>query len=156
MGLRALLLLSPLVSALGTTYVKKHGGGTSSLRLNRNGMAIGALLLWGAALFAEREASFTWDWRALFSLLYLALFGTVTAFGLYFWLLRHTPANRLSVIAYVTPAIALTLGLTLGHEPITGFTLAGLGAILVGVFLVHRGPRDKEAPRSVETSAVPD
>ena len=76
---------------------------------------------------------------ALFSLVYLALFGTVTAFGLYFWLLRHTPANRMSVIAYVTPAVALCLGLVVRQEPIGPWTLAGLGAILAGVFLVHRG-----------------
>lgn len=135
----AALLFSPLVSAIGTTYVKKHGAGTSSLLLNRNGMWIGATGLWAAAFVAERGASYRWTGMALFSLVYLALIGTVVSFGVYFWLLRHTPANRLSVIAYVTPAVALGLGLAVRHEPIGPWTLAGLGAILAGVFLVHRG-----------------
>ena len=135
----AVLLLSPLVSAIGTTFVKKHGAGTSSMLLNRNAMWVGAAVLWTAALALERGASYRWTGMALFSLGYLALFGTVTAFGLYFWLLRHTPANRMSVIAYVTPAVALSLGLVVRHEPIGPWTLAGLGAILAGVFLVHRG-----------------
>jgi drug/metabolite transporter (DMT)-like permease len=135
----AVLLLSPLVSAIGTTFVKKHGAGTSSMLLNRNAMWLGAAGLWTAALALERGASYRWTGMALFSLAYLALFGTVTAFGLYFWLLRHTPANRMSVIAYVTPAVALSLGLVVRHEPIGPWTLAGLGAILAGVFLVHRG-----------------
>jgi len=135
----AVLLCSPLVSALGTTFVKKHGAGTSSILLNRNGMWVGAAGLWAAALVAEGGAGFHWTGKALFSLVYLALFGTVVAFGLYFWLLRHTPANRLSVIAYVTPAVALVLGVLVRQEPIGPWTLAGLAAILAGVFLVHRG-----------------
>lgn len=135
----AVLLCSPLVSAIGTTFVKKHGAGTSSLLLNRNGMCVGAAGLWAAALTLERGASFHWTGKAVFSLVYLALFGTVVSFGLFFWLLRHTPANRLSVIAYVTPAVALAFGLLVRDEPIGPWTLVGLGAILAGVYLVHRG-----------------
>ncbi len=141
----AVLLLSPLISAFGTTYVKKHGGGTSSMRLNRNAMFVGAGLLWLAALATERGQPFHWTGSAVFSLVYLAVFGTVVAFGLYFWLLRHTAANRLSVIAYVTPAVALVLGVFVRQEPIGPWTLAGLGLILLGVFLVHRsGRKDRE------------
>lgn len=135
----AVLLLSPLVSALGTTYVKKHGGGTSSVLLNRNAMWVGAGWLWLAALVAERGQPFHWTGSALFTLGYLAVFGTVVAFGLYFWLLRHTAANRMSVIAYVTPGVALVLGWLVRREPIGPWTLGGLAAILAGVFLVHRG-----------------
>jgi drug/metabolite transporter (DMT)-like permease len=135
----AVLLFSPFVSALGTTYVKKHGAGTSSMLLNRNAMFVGAALLWLVALASERGQGFHWSPTALFSLVYLALFGTVTAFGLYFWLLRHTPANRMSVIAYVTPAVALVLGVVWKDEPVGASTLLGLALILGGVTLVHRG-----------------
>jgi len=152
-GAGAILLLSPLVSALGTTYVKKHGGGTSSLKLNRNGMWIGAALLGASALLFERDAPIAWTAGAILSVLYLSIFGTVIAFGLYFWLLRHTAANRLSVISYVTPAIALALGLLFKDEPVTPFTLAGLASILAGVFLVHRGGGRKR-PELVESRAA--
>lgn len=140
----AVLLLSPLVSAFGTTYVKRFGAGTSSLLLNRNAMWIGAAGLGLVALVFERQP-FRWTGTAVFSLLYLALLGTVLTFGLYFWLLRHVAANRLSVIAYVTPGIALLLGSLVAGEPIGAWTLAGLGGILTGVFLVHRGGRTARA-----------
>jgi drug/metabolite transporter (DMT)-like permease len=132
------LLLSPFVSAFGTTLVKKHGARTSSVLLNRNAMWIGAGLLWLFTGLFERRP-FHWTGSAIFSLAYLSLFGTVVAFGLYFWLLRHVPANRMSVIAYVTPGVALVLGVLVADEPIGPGTLAGLAAILAGVFLVHRG-----------------
>lgn len=146
----ALLLLSPTVTAIGTSVVKLHGRGVSSLALNRNGMWIGATLLGVLALVFEREASFTWDRGALLSLAYLSLCGTVLTFGIYFWLLRHVPAGRLAVIAYVTPAIALTLGALLNDEPLTPFTLLGFAGIVGGVFLVHHGARRARAAAAVK------
>lgn len=151
----AVLLGSPLISAIGTTYVKRHGGGTSSMLLNRNAMFVGAALLWIVALTCERGVPFHWTGAALFSLAYLSVFGTVVAFGLYFWLLRHTPANRLSVIAYVTPAVALVLGLAVRREPVGPWTLAGLGLILSGVFLVHRGGLKSRGPAAARAPAGP-
>ena len=145
----AVLLVSPLVSAIGTTYVKKHAAGTSSLRMNRNAMWLGAAWLAAVAFATERDESMTFTRGAVFSVLYLSLCGTVVAFGLYFWLLRHVPANRLSVISYVTPAIALVLGVWLRDEPVTEFTLAGLALILLGVLLVHRGGRRAGTDRSL-------
>jgi drug/metabolite transporter (DMT)-like permease len=141
----ALYLVSPLASAIGTTYVKKHGAGTSSLLLNRNAMWVASGILWTLALVLEHDVPFAWSGRAVFSIVYLALLGSVTAFGLYFWLLRHVPANRMSVIAYVTPAIALGSGFALGGERVGPWTIAGLAAILVGVFLVHRAGPPKAA-----------
>jgi drug/metabolite transporter (DMT)-like permease len=52
----------------------------------------------------------------------------------------------MSVIAYVTPAVALVLGLVVRREPIGPWTLAGLGLILLGVYLVHRGGARSRAP----------
>jgi len=137
----ALLLLSPMLSVVGTTLVKRHGAHTSSVLLNRNGMWIGAALLAAAAGLLERGSPARWSAPAIASVLYLALAGTVLTFSLYFWLLRHTAASRLSLIAYVTPAIALLLGGLVGKEPVTGFTLSGCALILAGVALVVRGPR---------------
>jgi drug/metabolite transporter (DMT)-like permease len=133
-----LLLVSPLVSAVGTTLVKRYGGGSSSIVMNRNAMLLGALLLCAAALVFERDRAVRWTGRAMFSVAYLALFGTAVTFTLYFWLLRYARANRLSLIAFVTPCIALLLGGTLGAEPITPFTVGGATLIVVGVALVVR------------------
>ena len=78
--------------------------------------------------------------RAWFSVLYLAGFGTVLTFTLYFWVLRRANPVSLSLIAYVTPAIALVLGTTLGGEPVTRWTFGGLGLVLAGCAAVLRRP----------------
>jgi drug/metabolite transporter (DMT)-like permease len=143
-----ILLLSPAISAVGTSYIKLHGGGTSSVLLNRNGFAIGSGVLLLAALATERDAGARWSLAALGSVAYLALVGTVVAFGIYFWLLRYAPAYKLSLIAYVVPAIALTLGTLLGEEPLGWHTALGTGLVLAGVGAVYVGRRG-----STETSS---
>jgi drug/metabolite transporter (DMT)-like permease len=141
LGAALVLLASPLVSAVGTALVKRHGAGTSSLALNRNGMLLGALLLALAARTLEADAEVHWSPRAILSVVYLAVCGTVVTFGLYFWLLRTIDANRMGLIAYVTPAVALFLGATLGGEAITVSMAAGAGLVLLGVMFVVRGKR---------------
>jgi drug/metabolite transporter (DMT)-like permease len=133
------MLLSPLAATVGTTLVKRYGSGASSLALNRDGMWIGALVLCAAAWLTERDAELRWTGAAILGISYLAIVGTAVAFGLYFWLLRHMPANHLSLISYVTPAVALVLGAAFGETPITRYTVAGSLLILVGIALVVRG-----------------
>lgn len=135
----AVFMLSPLLSAVGNTVVKRTATDVSSLLLNRNGMAIGSLLLWTAAWANDEnvlEVQFTP--AAVFSISYLALMGTVVTFGLYYWLLRHVSASRLALIAYVAPLIALVLGWTLGNEEVGLHTLGGAACILLGVTLARR------------------
>lgn len=140
----AVLLLSPIVSTIGNTAAKRSGKGVSSLELNRNGMALGALLLSALAFATEDPLSVPWNAQALLTVAYLALAGTVLTFGLYYWLMRHVPANKLSLIAYVTPVVALGLGWAFG-EPLTAWTAGGAVLIVGSVALVVRLPKRHEA-----------
>jgi drug/metabolite transporter (DMT)-like permease len=132
------LLLSPIVSAVGTTLIKKFGSGTSSVVLNRNGMLFGAGLLGTAALLREDPLHVVWTWNSFLATVYLGAFGTALTFGVYFWLLRTAPASQLSLISYVTPILALLFGAAVGDG--TMDTMAWLGGALVvlGVALVVR------------------
>ncbi|MCE9594704.1 MAG: EamA family transporter [Planctomycetes bacterium] len=136
-----LLLTSPLISTVSTIVAKRHSARVSSVLLNRNALVVAATLHLLLALVFEHDAHADWTPRAITSVLYLAVFGTAIAFGLYFWLLRTIPANQMSLISYVNPAVALFLGWSVGKEPVTAWTLAGSGLILAGVFLVVRARR---------------
>lgn len=130
------LLLSPVVSAVGTTLIKKFGSGTSSVVLNRNGMLVGSLCLAAAALMLEQPLDATWSPRGVLALAYLALFGTALTFGIYFWLLRTTPASRLALITYVTPVLAMVLAAAVGDGDMDGNAWAGTVAVALGIVLV--------------------
>jgi drug/metabolite transporter (DMT)-like permease len=142
MGL--LLLLAPLSVAYSTTLIKVRAQGSSSLLLNRDSILVGALGLALLSLLLERPSSAVWSGAAVFSVLYLAIPGTVVTFGVYLWLLRYVPAYRLSLTAYGTPVVALLLGSALGQEPLRASTLAGSALVLSGVALTlvtRRKPR---------------
>jgi drug/metabolite transporter (DMT)-like permease len=143
-GAGAIFMLSPFSAAIGNTLVKRHGGRYSSLLLNRGGLSVAAVALCVVALATERGAPLAWTGTAVFSVLYLSVFGTVVTFGLYFWVLRYAAAYKLSLIAYIIPAIALLLGWALGDEAVTPQTVAGSALILVGIALVVRGRRRRD------------
>jgi drug/metabolite transporter (DMT)-like permease len=149
LGRGAVYLLSPLVAAIGVTLIKRHGERVSSVRLNRAGLALAALVVWALALAVERGAEVRWTAFAVFSIVYLALAGTVVTFGLFYWLMRYAPAYKLSLVSYVVPLLALLLGRLLGAEAIGPHTLAGAALILVGVALGRRPPA---APDQAEPS----
>jgi drug/metabolite transporter (DMT)-like permease len=136
-----LLFVSPLVSTVGTTLVKRYGHGCNSVLLNRDAMTLGAVLLASAALLAERPQDSHWTGPAVGTVLYLAVVGTVTSFGLWFWLLRYAPANRMSLISFVTPCIALLLGWAFGGEQITALSFGGSALVVGGVVLATRKPK---------------
>ena len=134
------LLLSPLVSALCTAYIKRHGAHVSAALLNRSALLLGSLMLLAAALLFEGGISPPSTAKGALGVMYLAVFGTVLTFTLYFWVLRQASTVALSLIAYVTPAIALVVGASLGEETVTGWTLGGLAFVLMGCALVLRRP----------------
>ena len=135
------LFMSPVLSTVGNTLLKKYGQHTSSLVLNRNAMLLGGVLLGGVAWLTERDAPRHFTAGAWASLAYLTLCGTTLAFGLYFWLLRYVTAYQLSLISYVTPGIALALGAWVRREPLTRNTLLGAAFIAGGLVLIMRGKR---------------
>jgi len=136
-----LLFGSPAAAAVGNLIIKRDGAGTSSVLLNRNGFALGGALLLLLALATEPQHGVRWTSGAVGSVLYLSLAGSVLAFGLYFWLLRHAPAYELGLISYVTPVVALLLGETVGGEGLGWRRLLGTACVLGGVALVLRGRR---------------
>lgn len=147
-----LLLLSPLAAALGQVILKRHGKQTSASLLNRDGMLVGAAGLWLVALPLEQQSTAVLSPSAIGSVAYLGLVGTVVAFGIYYWLLRWVSASRLSLIAYVTPAIALWLGWGVGDEPLAGSTIGGTALILLGIALaLFRGQASAPPPTRART-----
>lgn len=140
-GAALLLLASPVISAIGTTLVKKFGRDHSSLQLNRNGMLFGGVVLALVAAWREDPLAIGWSTSGLLATAYLALCGTALTFGVYFWLLQQVPASRLSLISYVTPVLAVLLGALVGDGTTGAAVWLGTGLVVAGVALVVRRPR---------------
>ncbi len=72
------------------------------------------------------------------SFVYLVLVLSVGASLIWFWLLTHGEASRVSAFYYLTPAFGLALAALLLKEPVGPHDLIGLAAIAAGITLVQR------------------
>jgi drug/metabolite transporter (DMT)-like permease len=72
---------------------------------------------------------------ALGALAYLTTLGSVIAFLMYYWLIRHTAVTGVLMIPLVTPLIAVLVGVAFGGESIGWHTALGGSAIISGVAL---------------------
>ena len=129
----AVLLLSPLVSAMSSVLVKKWGGAIHPISLAAMPMAIATVVMTCLSLLFERHRPIVWTRASIASLLYLAVFGSAMTFTLYYWLLRHVRASRVALIAYATPVIAVVTGVLFLDEPLTSRFLLGGALVIAGV-----------------------
>jgi drug/metabolite transporter (DMT)-like permease len=114
---------------------------------------LGASLIWGSSFLLIRVAvrdispsavaSLPPQMPSETSLLALIILGIVNT-GLlswvYFALVREAGAAVTSLITYVVPVVALTLGVSLLGEHLTAGAVAGLVLIAAGTWLASSGP----------------
>jgi drug/metabolite transporter (DMT)-like permease len=104
-------------------------------------LAVSAVLLLAAAILSgaplPKEVS-TLAWMAL---LFQVVIVTFASYLLWFWLVRHYPATRLSSFTMLTPVFGLLLGAVLLSEPVTGRLLFALATVAAGIFIVNRKAR---------------
>jgi len=122
-----------------------------TLRLQRAGVVgwppIGIAMAYSAAcslaitLAFERPLSIQWGAPFILSLAYLALVGSVLAFGAYFTLLARIGAARASYIGVMTPVVALLVSTWLEHFDWQTTTYLGVALALAGNVLALRQPR---------------
>ena len=65
---------------------------------------------------------------------YLVVAGSLVAYSCFVYALKVLPTAVVMTYAYVNPAIAVVLGWLILDESITGYTVAGMALILVGVW----------------------
>ncbi len=104
-------------------------------------MAYGAGLVALWALVTRQPWRFEATPAYVGSLLYLSVFGSVTAFLLYFGLARRRGYTLASYISAMTPAVAMLISAVFEHVRWGPEALVGLGLVMGGQLLLIRAPR---------------
>ena len=126
---------APLVSAYGIV-IHKHRFASENIVVAANiQMIFGGVLLLAAALIFESWGQIQWTGASVGSILFLAVFGTVVAFLGYYWLVARLPVTTVSLVAFITPLIAVLIGIAAAEETFTAATVAGAALTLAGVLL---------------------
>lgn len=142
------VLVGALGSAVGAVYSRKALLPRSQrLSAGMQMLMAGAMLMILSFVFREKIA--VDDLRgmgdaAMWSLVYLTIFGSILAFSAYSYLLKHVPASRVATYAYVNPVVAVFLGWLMAHEPVTMRTLSGAVVLIFAVWLINKGKGEKK------------
>ncbi len=155
------LILGSASWALGTVYGKRFGLKVPVNLSSATQMLAGGALMLGAGLAAGEPVPAQIAPEALWSFVYLVIFGSILTFTAYTYLMRHASPTVVGTAAYINPIVAVLLGWLILDEPMTARTLLAMGIILSSVLLIQLGTRpaikeqaaDKNAGRLLENEA---
>jgi drug/metabolite transporter (DMT)-like permease len=132
------IILSAACSAYASVRVKRDLYSVEPIVISTYQMGLGTLLLLTSGFLFENLHDFKLTYKSIGALLYLAFIGSAFAFMTYYWLLKKIEVTKLSLIAFITPIVALILGFLILKETITGYLLSGTVLVSIGIWLVTR------------------
>jgi drug/metabolite transporter (DMT)-like permease len=142
-----------LCFAVGGTYLASLGNITSArnqkagipvIQSNAFGMVYGAIAMFVIAVILGKEIRFEVSQSYVLSLLYLAIFGSIIAFGAFMTLIGNIGASKAAYVSLIAPVIALTISTFLEDYTWTTISLSGAVMILVGNVVALRSSKKKE------------
>lgn len=135
------VLFATLLYALNVNLLKIKLGHIPPIALSAASIVavgpIAAVILFGTTDFTEKLIHAPGAWEAAGYVAILGLLGTALALMLFNKLIQISGALTASSVTYIMPVISVFWGLADG-ESIGGAQVAGLAAILVGVYVVNR------------------
>lgn len=147
-GLNASLLWGIGLSALGTygfslgnmLSMRHQHRGLETLTTNSWAMLYGTLVMGAIALVRGDDFTPQWTLSYMGALLYLALFGSVIAFGAYFTLVGRIGAGKAAYSTLLFPLVALTISTFYEGYIWHSNAVIGLALILVGNLVMFARP----------------
>lgn len=132
LGLIAVFISAIMQSSIAVS-IKKYGHHLHPLAMNFYPMLIAGIVLLVYGFIIEGQLKIRYDYKAFFSVFYLALFGSLITFTSYYWLIKRVNIIIVSLITFITPIIALFLGWLFYREELSMHQLAGCFLVLVGL-----------------------
>ena len=133
-----LAMLGVLGSVAGTIVYKKWCTGLDLRSVTALQLLAAGLVILPLAPLLEGPPHAIWSWQLVVSFLYVVGVMSFGASLLWFWLLTHGEASRVTAYYFLTPAFGLALSALLLHEPVGVHDVGGLAAIALGITLVQR------------------
>jgi drug/metabolite transporter (DMT)-like permease len=142
-------LAGSLAFALYTVLGKRAAAVYDSVAMNAFNYFAGGLVVLPVAIWQGMRLSRAVGWRAVAwqgwaAVAYMAVFASVVAYLIYFWVLKYMSASRLGAFSYLHPLFTTGLGIGLLGERVTHSLLAGGALVVAGVYLIEWGPRENQ------------
>ncbi|WP_027415445.1 DMT family transporter [Aneurinibacillus terranovensis] len=135
------ILIGEICYSSGALYSKRvipRFPDTSPIALNAAQMMYGGAMLLVLSFFTEHvHVNAMLTLNAVSSLLYLIIVGSMLAHSIFYWLVAKTNPVFPATWLYISPLIALGLGVLLYNEVVSWVALIGVFTILIGIVLVN-------------------
>jgi drug/metabolite transporter (DMT)-like permease len=129
--------LSGIIQAWIAVTLKKSGNHLNPLSMNFIPMLIAGFSGLAVGLLFEDISKVRIDDTAIISVLYLAFFGSVVTFTSFYWLMKRINVVLLSLMAFITPIVALILGWIIYKETLTTQHIIGSLLVLIGLLFAN-------------------
>jgi len=127
--------------SLGTVYSKYRKVNVHPLANAATQMIIAGIFQIIIGLSIGEAERFAFTQRGVFAFIYLAIFGSLIAYGAYIYAIEHLPISFVTTYAYVNPVIALFAGWFVLDEILSADIILAAIVILTGVGLINIGNR---------------
>lgn len=133
-----LLVAAVCFFAISSPLVKRYAGNVPPVQQLWGSLSVACVMLCLVWLLFDRNLPGEFTNRSFWSLMYLAVIGSVVGFLGYFFLIQRISVNLVSLIPLLTPALALWLGYFLNGENISSRLVAGSALIVLGLALFNQ------------------
>src|SRR5437588_1759848 len=131
------LVMSAFCGSYGNVLVKAYGTQIDPFVLAAGQMVCGFPPLLAVGIATEGNPfHLHWTPTAILALAYLVIVGSVIAFTLFYWLVRHMDVTNTMLIGLVTPVVAVVLGMIVLHEQLNWRLFAGAACIISGIGMI--------------------
>jgi putative membrane protein PagO len=139
----ACVLASAFAASVGSVATKKWNRAYHPIASLLLPFATGAVVAACGALVVEDANPLRFDAVTWGSILYLALVGSVGAFSLFFYAIKHLDVTVIAYQTFIIPVIAVLIGVALLNETVSPALGFGAALILTGIAIATRWNRGR-------------
>lgn len=133
------LCAAVVLQSLSLVLIKRYATEIPSLSVTSGALLIATPLFFLTWLGFDHHLPAAFPARAVASIVYLGVIGSVIGFTLFFYVLKHVSAHGSALITLVTPVFAMLLGAFVNHEHVGASVWAGAVLVLCGLALHQWG-----------------
>lgn len=133
------VLLSVVLHSISAVWIKRLNAKVPALAVTSGGLVFSLPLFLATFLIFSSTVPNELPTKAIWSILYLGVMGSVVGFVSYYYLLSNIRASSVALITLITPVSALLLGNLFNQESISSYVWFGTAFVLCGLILHQWG-----------------
>lgn len=128
-----------LAWAGGSIWIKKRNTDSNPFVNAGIQMLFGGIWCFPLSFMFDDLSNVTWTSEAVWSLIYLIIFGSLIAYASYSYALRKLPMTIVSMYAYINPLVAVLLGWIVLNEKLNAQIIIAFLLTVAGIYIVNKG-----------------